>query len=107
MAELGGKEDTDRGTQLELVLVDVDCGEEPVQVVDREEEHLRVTLLVLTYLQHPLSHYLPHVRCYMSLYNGAVVILKIYLYHPMMDNFDANSLPTLISSPLSFSELQK
>ena len=78
MAELGGKEDTDRGTQLELVLVDVDCGEEPVQVVDREEEHLRVTLLVLTYLQHPVSHYLPHVRCYMSLYIGTVVILKIY-----------------------------
>jgi hypothetical protein len=41
LAELGGKEDTDRGTELELVLLDVDGGEEPVQVVDREEEHLR------------------------------------------------------------------
>ena len=38
MAELGGKEDTDRGTELELVLLDVDGGEEPVQVVDREED---------------------------------------------------------------------
>ena len=69
---------TDRGTQLELVLVDVDCGEELVQVVDREEEHLRVTLLVLTYFQHPVSHYLPHVRCYMCLYIVTVVVLIIY-----------------------------
>ena len=71
-----------RSTQLELVHVDVGCGEEPVQIVDREEEHLRVTLLVLTYLQHPLSHYLPHVKCYMSLYIGTVVILKIYCIIP-------------------------
>ena len=59
---LGGKEDAHRSNQLELGLVDVDRGEDPVQIVDSMEVYFRMTVLLLAHLQHPVSHYLPHVK---------------------------------------------
>jgi len=62
LAELGGKENADRGYKLELRLLDVDEGEEPVQVADSEEEDFGLAVLVLADLKHPVSDDLPHVR---------------------------------------------
>ena len=53
---LGGKEDAHRGNQLELRLVDVDGGEEPVQVIDSMEVHFRMA--VLNYHKKTLHSYI-------------------------------------------------
>ncbi len=79
LLELGCQEHADTAEQLELSLLDVDAGQEAVEVVDSQREDLRVALLLLAHLQHPVGDDLAHVRLHLRLQRGEVVKLGLLL----------------------------
>lgn len=50
LPDLGGDEDADRAQELELRLEDATAGEEPVQQVHGQAEHLRLAVLLMNHL---------------------------------------------------------
>ena len=79
LPDLPGDEEADGGEELQLAPLDGALGEEAVQVVHGQAEHLGLRVLRLCNLQHPLRNLLPHLRLHLFVHGSTGLRQEIFL----------------------------